>query len=113
MQYFCWWLAQVPQRDERPVIDMTGLQKNYDFTLSPALPPGVLKENLPTGFLVCPSIFGAVKEQLGAKLQAQKGPVEDYVIDNAEKPAGNSTPSDRRVWSLLPDRVVLDDDDNV
>src|SRR5215469_6071598 len=78
-----------PQRVERPVIDMTGLQKNYDFTLSPALPPGVLKENLPPGFLVRPSIFGAVKEQLGPKLQAQKGPVEDYVIDHAEKPAGN------------------------
>jgi uncharacterized protein (TIGR03435 family) len=47
------------------------------------------KENLPPGFLDRPSIFDALRQQLGLKLEAQKGPVEYYVIDHVEKPAGN------------------------
>ncbi len=91
MQYLCWWLGQVLQRDERPVIDKTGLDKNYDFTLvfTPDLPPDIRKEDLPPGFLDHPSIFDALKQQLGLKLEAQKGPVEYYVIDHVERPAGN------------------------
>jgi len=91
MQYFCWTLGQMLQRDERPVIDKTGLDKYYDFTLSfaPELPPDFPKENLPTGFLDRPSIFDALRQQLGLKLEAQKGPVEYYVIDHVERPAGN------------------------
>jgi uncharacterized protein (TIGR03435 family) len=94
MQYFSWWLGNtVLQRDERPVIDKTGLDKFYDFNLSflPDLPPGmdIPKENLPSGFLDRPSIFDALRQQLGLKLEAQKGPVEYYVIDHVEKPAGN------------------------
>jgi uncharacterized protein (TIGR03435 family) len=91
MQYFCWWLGQILQRDERPVIDQTGLDKNYDFTLAflPELPPDFPKENLPPGMLDRPSIFDALREQLGLKLQAQKGPVEFYVIDHVEKPSEN------------------------
>ena len=42
MSYLCWWLGQQLQNDQRPVVDETGLDKNYDFTLSyqPVLPPG-------------------------------------------------------------------------
>jgi uncharacterized protein (TIGR03435 family) len=89
--YFCLFLGQVLQRDERPVIDQTGLDKNYDFTLAfaPELPPDFPKENLPPGMLDRPSIFDALREQLGLKLQAQKGPVEFYVIDHVEKPSEN------------------------
>jgi uncharacterized protein (TIGR03435 family) len=78
-------------RDERRVIDKTGLTGNYDFTLSflPELPPDFNKDNLPAGLLDRPTIFDALKQQLGLKLEAQKGPVEYYVIDHVEKPAGN------------------------
>ena len=91
MQYFCWWLGLILQRDERPVIDQTGLDKNYDFTLSfaPDLPPNVSTENLPPGLLDRPTIFDALKQQIGLKLVAQRGPVEFYVIDHVEKPAEN------------------------
>jgi uncharacterized protein (TIGR03435 family) len=89
MQYLSWFLGGILQRDERPVIDKTGLDKNYDFTLTfaPELPPDFPKENLPPGFLDRPNIFDALKQQLGLKLEAQKGPVEYYVIDHVEKPA--------------------------
>lgn len=91
MQYLSWFLGQVLQRDERPVINQTGLDKNYDFTLvfAPELPPDFPKENLPPGFLDRPGIFDALKQQLGLRLEAQKGPVEYYVIDQVEKPAAN------------------------
>jgi uncharacterized protein (TIGR03435 family) len=36
-----------------------------------------------------PSIFDAVKDQLGLQLTARKGPVEILVIDRVEKPSEN------------------------
>ncbi len=40
MNYFCFWLGQNLQNDQRPVIDRTGLTGTYDFTLAfqPQLP---------------------------------------------------------------------------
>jgi uncharacterized protein (TIGR03435 family) len=92
MEYFCWWLSQVLTRDGRPVIDRTGLSKNYDFTLSfaPQLPPDFPREKVPAAILARPSIFDALREQLGLQLEAQTGPVEYFVIDHIEKPAGNA-----------------------
>jgi uncharacterized protein (TIGR03435 family) len=39
--------------------------------------------------LTRPSLFDAVRSQLGLKLEATKGPVEYYVVEHIEKPAGN------------------------
>lgn len=66
---------------ERPVVDMTNLKGVYDMTLdwSPEAAPNPVK----------PSLFTAVTEQLGLKLEAQKAPVEILVIDRAEKPSEN------------------------
>ena len=91
MPYLCWLLGQVLQNDERPVIDRTGLKGNYDFSLSfmPELPPGVQRDNLPPEILNRPSIFDAVKQQLGLKLVPQKGPVDHYVIDHIDRPSDN------------------------
>ncbi|HWB95086.1 MAG TPA: TIGR03435 family protein, partial [Bryobacteraceae bacterium] len=36
-----------------------------------------------------PSLFTALQEQLGLKLEAAKAPVEIFFIDHAEKPSGN------------------------
>jgi uncharacterized protein (TIGR03435 family) len=91
MQYLCWFLGQQLSAEARPVIDKTGLDKWYDFTLSflPEFPTNVPKEDLPPSLLNRPSLFDALKEQLGLKLQAEKGPVEYYVIDHVDKPSEN------------------------
>jgi uncharacterized protein (TIGR03435 family) len=92
MEYLCYFLGSNAFRlDQRPVLDKTGLTGNYDFTLSflPDLPPEVNKDQLPPGFLDRPNIYDALKQQLGLKLESQKGPVPSMVIDSVEKPAGN------------------------
>ena len=62
----------------RIVIDKTGLQGGFDFKFewSPQDPNA-------------PSIFTAIQEQLGLKLEPAKGPVEFLIIDHAEKPSEN------------------------
>jgi uncharacterized protein (TIGR03435 family) len=73
----------------RTVVDKTGLTGRYDFTLQytpeRARREGEAASN-PDGL---PSIFTALQEQLGLKLESQKGPVEFIVVDHAEKPSGN------------------------
>jgi uncharacterized protein (TIGR03435 family) len=77
----------------RTVQDKTGLTGNYDANLTwtpdqmPQRPPGApeLPPIDPNG----PSIFTAVQEQLGLKLDSQKGPVSVLVIDRAERPKEN------------------------
>ena len=91
MPYFCWMLSQILQDDERPVVDLTGLSGFYDFTLSfrPQNLPQEVPDNLSQDALDRPSLFEAVKEQLGLKLAAQKGPVQYFVIDHIERPTEN------------------------
>jgi uncharacterized protein (TIGR03435 family) len=78
------------------VIDKTGITGSYDFKLdwtpTPGQmtpPPGPENETLPPPDPSGPSVFTAVEEQLGLKLQATKAPVEVIVIDRAEKPSAN------------------------
>jgi uncharacterized protein (TIGR03435 family) len=67
----------------RTVIDKTGLTGNYDYTL--AWTP----EDGPPTDAVGPSLFTAIQEQLGLRLEAQKGPVDVVVIDHMDKPSAN------------------------
>jgi uncharacterized protein (TIGR03435 family) len=55
----------------------------------PELPVGANRENIPQEILDRPSIFDALKQQLGLKLESQKGPVPYMVIDSIERPLGN------------------------
>ena len=78
----------------RLVVDRSGLEGRYDAELKytpeniPDLgpnPPAFLPAIDPNG----PSIFTAVQEQLGLKLDPQRGPVEVLVVDRVERPTEN------------------------
>jgi uncharacterized protein (TIGR03435 family) len=71
---------------DRTVIDKTGLTGAFDFRLEWA-PQRASAEQADD--VDAPSIFTAVREQLGLKLEAGKGPVDYLVIDHAEKPSDN------------------------
>jgi uncharacterized protein (TIGR03435 family) len=79
------------QQLHKTVVDQTGLTGTYDFTLQwtpdnlPASPTGDAQAPEPSG----PTIFTAVQEQLGLKLESTKGPVKTLVIDHIEPPSEN------------------------
>ena len=70
--------------EDRPVIDQTSLPGRYDFTLQ--WTDDVARESGPG---VPPSIFTAIREQLGLRLDAVKGPAEVLVIDRLDRPSEN------------------------
>ncbi|HEY1744319.1 MAG TPA: TIGR03435 family protein [Granulicella sp.] len=70
---------------KRPVVDRTGLKGYYNFTLRWAPDEGAP----PEGDVAAPSIFTAVQEQLGLKLEPVKASVQVLVIDNLERPSEN------------------------
>ena len=67
----------------RQVNDKTGLKGGADLTLK-----WTSDEAADQGGTVV-SIFTAVEEQLGLKLQPSKGPVQTLVVDHAEMPSAN------------------------
>jgi uncharacterized protein (TIGR03435 family) len=70
--------------EDRPVIDQTSLSGRYDFTLKWTF--DVSSENEPDA---PPSLFTAIKEQLGLRVDAVKAPAEVLVIDHVERPSAN------------------------
>ncbi len=74
----------------RPVIDKTGLQGKFDWKLewTPELAPDTQGAANPPD-LSGPSLFTALQEQLGLKLESQRGPAPILVIDRVEKPSAN------------------------
>ena len=73
----------------RIVVDKTGLQGYYDFTLNfapegPPPPPGVPAGPAPDPS--APSLFTAMQEQLGLKLEPGRAPISVLVIDRATRP---------------------------
>jgi uncharacterized protein (TIGR03435 family) len=82
-------------------VNKTGLTGTYDFTLTwtPDESQGQMFKGAPDGKEAGdgapppetsgPTIFTAIQEQLGLKLESQKGPVEILVIDHVERPSEN------------------------
>ncbi|HWE52601.1 MAG TPA: TIGR03435 family protein [Bryobacteraceae bacterium] len=71
----------------RPVLDRTGMTGEFDFTLdSPDVNMG---RPQPQDENPGPSLFTALQEQLGLKLEPSRGPVEILVVDHIGKPAEN------------------------
>jgi len=86
------------QRLGRPLFDKTGLIGNYDFELhwtpDDAPPPMAGRaQGGPAGSEGAsdpgPSLFTALQEQLGLRLDPQKGSVDVVVIDHIEQPSAN------------------------
>jgi len=81
---------------DRPVIDKTGIAGVFDIDLQSAVEGTRMAQFLPPDGNLrpvpsepAPSIFTAIQDQLGLKLEATKAPVEVLVIDHAEKPSEN------------------------
>jgi uncharacterized protein (TIGR03435 family) len=80
----------------RTVVDKTGLTGNYDFKLEwtpdlgqPQGPKEIGGAETAPPDSPGPTIFTALQEQLGLKLESTKGPVEILVIERVEKPSEN------------------------
>lgn len=78
---------------KRPIINKTGLTGLYDVKLEWSPEPGLAanQNGQPAGPPndSRPSLFTAIQEQLGLKLESAKGPVEVLVIDSVSKPTEN------------------------
>jgi uncharacterized protein (TIGR03435 family) len=78
----------------RPVLDKTELRGTYDFTIewmpdtastsSPDAANAVTLPGIPGA-----SLFTALQQQLGLRLESGKSPIEVLMIDHVEKPSGN------------------------
>jgi uncharacterized protein (TIGR03435 family) len=76
----------------RQVLDKTGLAKNFDINIewdpdqfqAMQLPRDGQRRDSNS-----PAIFTVFREQLGLEFKTQKGPVEVFVVERAEKPSGN------------------------
>lgn len=73
----------------RPVSDDTGLTGAYDIKLN--CTPDLAATNMPQQDVEpsAPSLFTAINEQLGLRLESKKGTVPVYVVDKLEQPSGN------------------------
>jgi uncharacterized protein (TIGR03435 family) len=75
----------------RPIIDKTNLTGTYDVDLkfapqTAAAPTATFDTTPEPGG---PSIFTALTEQLGLRLESSKGPIDVLVIDSVQKPSEN------------------------
>jgi uncharacterized protein (TIGR03435 family) len=94
MKDFCHGMQEAVM--DKPVVDQTGLTDRYDFNLNwtpdesqfvamgaKVPPPNLDDPNSP------PSLYTALQEQLGLKLEATKAKADVMVIDHIEKPSAN------------------------
>jgi uncharacterized protein (TIGR03435 family) len=77
----------------KPVIDKTGLTGTYDFVLefAPEQAPRPASDDpgAPPSEQGAASIFTAIQQQLGLKLEAGRSPVQTFVIDRIKRPSSN------------------------
>lgn len=92
MATFVQWLAR---QTNRTVIDKTGYAAKFNVKLewTPEIlaggPNAEGKGENPAPGANGPSLFTALQEQMGLKLENSKGPVEVLVIDHVDRPTGN------------------------
>lgn len=78
---------------DRIVVNKTGLSGTYDLDLEFVPPRMLAAQTGPDATVLSsstpPSIFTAIREQLGLKLESETGPVDVLVIDHAKEPSEN------------------------
>ena len=79
----------VAQMLHKQVVDKTGLKGNYDMVLKWQPEEQPAESHDATGGEQAPSIFTAVQEQLGLKLEPTKGWVDTIVVDHIAMPSEN------------------------
>ena len=84
MKEFAWSLRSTAGR---PVADLTGLPGRFDIEYFFARPSGSSPGAPPDSNL--PTVFVALEEQLGLKLEARRTAVPVVVVDSVERPAVN------------------------
>jgi uncharacterized protein (TIGR03435 family) len=86
-------VADVSVDDHREVRDHTGLAGNFEVTIE--WTPSQMPQRVPDGLVLPPidpngpSLFTAIQEQLGPKLEPEKDQSDVLVIDHAEQPTAD------------------------
>jgi uncharacterized protein (TIGR03435 family) len=80
------WLSHLDEISGRIVVDETGLTGHYNWVLNEIAfsPAAAANPDQPTV-----SIFQALPDQLGLRLEPRKAPMEVMVIDHVEEPSAN------------------------
>lgn len=95
--------SMLSRYSDRPVLDKTEVQGTFDIKLqwNPFAARPQPAEDLPRSASAearegrnpdldwLPTLFTALEQQLGLRLESRKGPVETYVIDHVERPSEN------------------------
>ena len=84
-----YFLSMLSRQLGRTILDRTGLTGNYDFTLRWMPDNGTSASSDGAQADALPSIFTALQEQLGLKLESTKAPASVLVIDHLERPSQN------------------------
>ena len=87
-------ISQFPRMPgiDRPVLDETGLSGKYDFqfTLTDVqLGMRVEQNGIPAADADSATVFTALQDQLGLRLEPRKAPIQVFVIDRVERPSEN------------------------
>lgn len=80
MDDFAKYLSQMPESDNRLILNRTGLKGSYDFQMNWSR-DGDGAENSPY-----PVFFTALEEQLGLKIEPDRAPVDVVVVVSVKKP---------------------------
>jgi uncharacterized protein (TIGR03435 family) len=87
--------GQLQAMTQRPVVNRTGIPGvfDYDLIFAPTLPslavPVARQTSEGRTILSWPTLFKAIEEQMGLRLESLQGPVETFVIVSVEKPSEN------------------------
>jgi len=84
MVQLCHWLGIIL---DRPVLDETALAGEFDFELKFTLDNSATGRTDDAGGV--PTLFTAIREQLGLRLTGKKGMIASWIVDRAQRPDGN------------------------